>query len=107
VGNTGIHAIDRFNRRGETGLMIGDRSAWGRGYASEAVRLRTRFAFEELNLERLGSESLVENLAMHRALEKSGYQKIGRKRRYFFKGGQWHDVYVFEVLREEWKAGQR
>lgn len=107
VGNTGIHAIDWVNRHGETGLMIGERSAWGKGYASEAVKLRTAYAFEELGLERLGSESLVENEAMHRALEKSGYQKIGTKRHLVYRGGVWHDLYVFELLRDDWLAQPR
>ena len=84
--------------------MIGDTSCWGRGYASEAVRLRTAYAFEELGLERLGSESFVENVRMHRALEKSGYHKIGRQRHYVYRGGAWHDVFLFELLREDWLA---
>ena len=104
VGNTGIHGIDWINRHGETGLMIGEMSEWGKGYASEAVKLRTAFAFNELGLERLGSQSFVENVPMHRALEKSGYQKIGRMRHYFYRDGTWHDVYAFEVLRDEWRA---
>lgn len=102
IGNTGIHSIDWINRHGDTGLMIGDSSEWGKGYASEAVKLRTSFAFNQLGLERLGSSSFTQNLGMHRALEKSGYQKIGCMRHYIFRDGGWHDLYVFELLREEW-----
>ena len=102
VGNTGIHSIDWINRHGETGLIIGEVAAWGKGYASEAVKLRTAYAFEELGLERLGSESFVVNERMHRALEKSGYQKIGKKRHAVYRSGTWHDVYLFEVLRDDW-----
>jgi RimJ/RimL family protein N-acetyltransferase len=106
IGNTGIHRIDWINRGGRTGLVIGDTTAWGKGYASEAVKLRTEYAFNELGLERLGSESFVENIPMHRALEKSGYQKIGRERKAIFRSGCWHDLYLFEVLREEWLTRQ-
>lgn len=106
IGNCGIHAIDWINRQGVTGLMIGETSQWGKGYASEAVRLRTAFAFDELGLERLESESLAENVAMHRTLEKSGYAKIGRKRHAVHRNGAWLDIYIFEALREEWQAGQ-
>ena len=104
VGNTGIHQINWINRGGMTGLMIGETSVWGKGYASEAVKLRTAYAFEELGLERLGSQSFVENVPMHRALEKSGYQKIGRERKAVYRGGCWHDLYLFEVLRDDWLA---
>jgi RimJ/RimL family protein N-acetyltransferase len=87
-------------------MFLGDRSVWGRGYASEAVRLRTAFAFNELNLERLESESIAQNIGMHRALEKSGYQKIGRRRHVFYRSGQWLDSYIFELLRDEWQMRQ-
>ena len=107
IGGTGIDAIDWLNRHGVTGLFIGDRSEWGKGYASQAVALRTAFAFRELGLERLESESFEHNIAMHRALEKSGYHKIGRRRRHIYRDGGWNDVFIFEVLREEWEVRQR
>jgi len=104
IGNTAIVAIDWINRHAITGLIIGDTSQWGQGIASETVRLRTHFAFQELNLERLESESYEANVAMHRALEKSGYQKVGRRRHQMFREGAWHDTFIFEVLRDGWLA---
>ncbi len=90
------------SRSGRTGLLIGEPSAWGKGYGSEVVRLRARYAFEELGLERLEADSLAENFAMHRALEKAGYQHVGTRHRYVYGGGAWHDSYLFELLRESW-----
>jgi RimJ/RimL family protein N-acetyltransferase len=106
IGNTGIDNIDWINRHATTGTVIGEKSAWGKGYASEAVKLRTAYAFGELGLERLETECLAENVPMHRALEKSGYQRIGRRRRHVYKGGNWHDTILFELLRHEWLAAQ-
>ena len=77
IGTTGIHSINWMNRHAATGTVIGDRSRWGKGYGSEVVRLRTVFAFEELNLERLETESFAENVRMHRALQKVGYREMG------------------------------
>ncbi|MGI8826555.1 MAG: GNAT family N-acetyltransferase [Chloroflexota bacterium] len=107
IGGTGLHDIDWINRHASSGMFIGERAEWGKGYASETVALRTAYAFEELGLERLESESLVNNLAMHRALQKSGYREIGRRRRYIYRNGQWNDAFVFEVLRDEWEAARR
>src|SRR6266571_2980560 len=50
IGSTGIHQIDWRNRRGITGILIGDRTWWGRGVARDSHGLRTRYAFEELGL---------------------------------------------------------
>jgi RimJ/RimL family protein N-acetyltransferase len=105
VGVTGIHDIDWLNRHAITGLIIGERDAWGRGYASEAVRLRTAYAFDDLGLERLETQSFADNLPMHRVLEKAGYRTIGRRQRFYWRGGRWHDSLLFELLREEWHLG--
>jgi RimJ/RimL family protein N-acetyltransferase len=37
-------------------------------------------------------------------LEKIGYRHCGLLRRNAFFGGQWHDEWLAEILREEWKG---
>ncbi|HEY7205063.1 MAG TPA: GNAT family N-acetyltransferase, partial [Methylomirabilota bacterium] len=38
IGNTNIEKIDWRNRRGETGIVIGEKDEWGKGYAAETMR---------------------------------------------------------------------
>ncbi|HKW77556.1 MAG TPA: GNAT family protein [Candidatus Limnocylindria bacterium] len=102
VGATGIHAIDWLSAHGTTGILIGAKEKWGKGIATEAMRLRTRYAFRELNLQKLSTEVFVPNEASKRALEKNGYRTVGIRRRHFFAGGKWHDIWIGEVLREDW-----
>ena len=52
IGFLGLHAINWRNRSATGGLVIGERSAWGRGYATDAVAVRTGFAFAQLGLHR-------------------------------------------------------
>jgi RimJ/RimL family protein N-acetyltransferase len=104
IGSTAIHGIDWVNRHGTTGTVLGDRSSWRKGYGSELVMLRTAYAFAELGMERMETESFTDNIGMHRCLEKAGYQKIGTRRRYVYRGAKWHDAFLFELLREEWEA---
>ena len=106
VGRASIFGIDWVNRRGETSTVIGDPSLWGKGIGSTVVRLRCRYAFVELALERLETISLVENIGMHRALERSGYRNLTRLHRFVFRHGQWHDVYLFELVRSDWQASR-
>jgi [ribosomal protein S5]-alanine N-acetyltransferase len=102
IGTSGIHAIDWRNRRATTGSLIGEKAEWRKGYASEAHRLRTRYAFEELGLEKLQSSAVVDNIGSIRALEKSGYQQWGIAKRHEFRNGHWRDMWFGEVLRDEW-----
>lgn len=103
VGATGIHQIDWQNAHGTTGILIGDKTKWGTGIASEAMRLRTRYAFRELNFRKLMTEVFVENAASRKALEKSGYRTVGIRRQHFFTAGTWHDMWLGEVVREDWE----
>lgn len=107
VGATGIHAIDWPNAHGTTGIVIGAKDKWGRGIASEVMRLRTAYAFKELNLRKLMTEVFIENSASRRALEKNGYRTAGTHRQHFFTRGKWHDVWLGEVLRDEWEKTGR
>ena len=83
--------------------MIGDKSEWRRGYASEAMRLRTDYAFMELGLRKVWTGVWLPNAGSRRALEKAGYRQCGLMRRHVFVDGQWHDVWLAEVLREDWE----
>lgn len=102
IGLIWIKEINWRNRNGLTGIMIGEKSEWDKGHASEAMRLRTRFAFDELNLEKLMSEVFAENAPSVKALEKAGYKQYGLRRRDDFRNGRWQDVWLGELLRDEW-----
>ncbi len=106
IGASAIADINWMHRQAMTGMMLGERTEWGKGYASEAVQLRTAFAFAELGLERLETRSRAGNVAMHRVLEKVGYRKIGLRRKVRWGDNGWQDEFIFELLREEWPAVQ-
>ncbi len=98
VGFTGIFDIDWITRDGESGIFIGRADLYGKGIASEAIRLRTSFAFEELRLRRVHNWIVSRNRGSRRANEKAGYRQIGRFDRAFFRSGQWHDEWAGEIL---------
>jgi [ribosomal protein S5]-alanine N-acetyltransferase len=103
IGTTGLHNIAWRHRHAWSGIMLGERAAWGHGYATEAIRLRTRDAFLDLGLEKVLTSVYSGNDASRRALEKVGYRECGRLRRNRFIGGEWHDEWLGEILRGEWK----
>lgn len=103
IGTIGIHGIDWRNRHAVTGIMIGDKTEWGKGYAPESQALRTRYAFEQLGMEKLMTSAFMENTRSIRALEKGGYRQCGLFRRHVYRHGRWHDMWHAELLREEWQ----
>jgi len=106
IGATGVLRINWLDANGTTGIMIGEKDCWGKGYATEAMRLRTRYAFRELNLHKLLTEVDTENEASKRALERNGYRTVGTRREQSFREGKWRDRWLGEVLRDDWEKTQ-
>lgn len=107
VGSVGLHDIDWRNRHCNSGTIIGEKQYWRRGVAGEAMALRTAFAFQELGLEKIKSSAALANQGSIRGLMKAGYQQVGIHRREWYVDGEWLDVWIGEVLREDWLARQR
>ena len=104
IGNTGVHGIDWFNRRGETGSFIADAADRGKGYGAEAKVLLLDYLFDTLNFHRVDSHTIEYNEASIRHLLKCGFVEEGRRRQVMFRDGKWHDARLFGILAEEWRA---
>lgn len=55
---------------------------WGKGYATEVLDLMIKYAFSELGLEELVSETQKKNVKSIRLLERLGMQKIDELERF-------------------------
>ncbi len=79
IGNIKLGPINRYHRRADIGLVIGEKDAWGRGYASEAIASVSEFALKDLGLEKLSAGCYDGNIGSLRAFLKVGYQEEGRQ----------------------------
>ena len=73
----------------------------GRGLMTDAVRAALHFAFSTLRLNRLEAACLPTNAASQRVLEKAGFTREGRARRYLKINGQWQDHDLFALLQDD------
>jgi len=55
------------------------KTAWGKGYATEAAMASIRYGFEKLGLQRIVGRAMPENLASIKVLEKCGMGFIGEE----------------------------
>ncbi|ASJ02619.1 ribosomal protein-serine acetyltransferase [Thermococcus profundus] len=101
VGLIGLHNIDLYSRNAELGYFLGPEH-WGMGYATEAVFLAVRYAFEWLNLRKLYARVFEPNVPSSRILERNGFTLAGRLREHQYVPGKgFVDVLLYELLREE------
>jgi RimJ/RimL family protein N-acetyltransferase len=102
IGTTGLHRIDLRARTTEFGLSLGDRSAWGQGFGTEATRMMLDYAFGTLNLNRVWLQVYASNTPAIRVYEKTGFRKEGVQREQHFTEGRYEDGVLMGILRSEW-----
>jgi ribosomal-protein-alanine N-acetyltransferase len=80
----------------------------GRGYATEAARALTDFAFGALRCHRLVATCQPENVASWRVMEKLGMRREAHFRKALHQPtGEWWDEYLYALLAEEHFAAAR
>jgi RimJ/RimL family protein N-acetyltransferase len=99
IGFSGLHQINWRHGTAMTATLIGRKELWGKGYGTDAVRVRTRHAFEVLGLRLLISEVLDGNIASLKMLLKAGYQEVGRIPRRYWKRGAYRDAILLVIER--------
>ncbi|WP_461614956.1 GNAT family N-acetyltransferase [Clostridium sp. Marseille-QA1073] len=78
-----------------------DKQQNGNGYATEAVSLAVRFAFNELKLHRIEAGVMLTNTGSMRVLEKVGFHKEGIAQKNVKINGQWQDHQVFAIISDK------
>jgi len=101
-GLVSLTGIDQLNQSAELHLMIGSRENRGKGIGTFAVREMLHHAFYNLNLHRIELECLTTNAASIGLYEKCGFIREGVKRRSVFKKGEYADMYMYSILKEEY-----
>ena len=86
----------------EIGYVL-DPKERSKGYCAEAVKIMVDYLFLSKNIVRVQAHMAVRNLASQRVLEKVGFSKEGTVRRFKFIRGEWRDMFLYSILREEWK----
>ncbi len=88
---------DIYEKSAELGYWIGE-AFWGKGIATESVRLIAEIGFNTLNLLRIYAGVFEFNIASMIVLEKNGFQKEGILKKAIFKNGKIFDEHRYYKL---------
>ncbi|MCM3633512.1 GNAT family N-acetyltransferase [Paenibacillus camelliae] len=103
IGQIDLFNFDWKNRFAVMAIVIGKKEYLGKGYGSEAIRVLQKFAFEELNLNRIELDVYDYNARAYKCYLKCGFKEEGRMRQKLFKNGRYRDVIRMAILKEEFE----
>ena len=104
IGMTRFYGIDEKNKRLNIGYTWYIPSVWGKVCNKECKLLLLNYAFEKLNLNRVGFEVAHQNIRSQKAVEKIGGIKEGVLRKHALSpDGVIRDTFVFSIINNEWQ----
>ncbi len=104
IGNAQLYDINWVTRTAYRGIVLGEKSTWGKGYALEIIHLLHTYAFDSLNLNKVVSLVSSANLAIEKLNLKSGYTKEGVGRQELYRDGKYFDRISWGLLRSDYIA---
>ena len=100
IGNVKLGPISWAHRTAEIGILVGEKDCWGKGYATEVIRLVSEFAFRTLNLEKLTAGCYKGNQGSVKAFLKAGFSQEGVRKSQFFSEGNRVDNILLGLVRK-------
>ncbi len=106
VGDVVLEWVSQQHRTGEVGYIVHP-DHQGRGYATEAVGVLLRVAFDELDLHRVVGRVEARNAPSARVLEKLGMRREAHLVENEYVKGEWQSELVYAILDREWRGTER
>lgn len=104
VGYANLINIDWKNRSAFHGIKIANKKYRTKGIGTDTVMAIMRYAFEELQLNRLDGAIIIYNEASKKLYcEKCGWKIEGVRRKAIFKSNDYHDELIVGILKEEYE----
>ncbi len=91
-----------MQRRAELHLSLGEKTIWGRGYGTAAIRRIVQYGFEEFDLRRIFATPDEDNVRVLRCFEKCGFVREGVLRQHRLRYGQPVNMVMMAVLRDDY-----
>jgi len=102
LGDIDLYVNNWSARDTFVGLGIGEREFWGKGYGTDLMKVILRYAFTEINMNRVSLGVFEYNPRAIRTYEKVGFRHEGRIRKLLNKEGKRWNMLSMSILREEW-----
>lgn len=104
IGLCSLMDINWRDRQAEVGIIVGDATARGKGYGTDAMLVLLEVAFKWYQLHRVYLQVLADNEPAIRSYEKCGFSREGTLREAVFVDGGYRDMLLMSILDREHKG---
>jgi diamine N-acetyltransferase len=102
IGTCGLYEFDAVGRKAELRMKIFETENRGKGIGTSALQQLLDFGFGDLNLNRIWLRVFSDNHAAVKLYEKGGFSGEGILRKDMFIKGQYKDVCIMGLLKNEY-----
>ncbi len=103
IGSISLRIENRQDQVAELGIVIGEKTDWGKGYCQEAIGIILAYGFYTLNLNRIYLRVYEGNIGGIKCYERSGFVLEGTLREAGFSEGKFINHHIMSVLRREFQ----
>lgn len=103
IGNLRLSGLSSVHKRADIAIIIGEKSHWGTGIATEALGVVSNYAFSVLKLNKLTAGAYAENERSRRLFEQAGFFLEARLKSHYLFNGKFIDGYLFGLLADDSK----
>lgn len=93
VGNIRLSGLSSPHQRGELALIVGNTNLHGKGIGTQAIKLATMYAFNELKLHKITAGMYMPNKGSYKAFLNAGYHLEATLKDHVLFNGHFTDVY--------------
>lgn len=101
LGIIQLNNIDYISRNANWGFMIGEIKNQSKGIGTEFSNLILDYIFNELNLIKITSYIVDNNVISIRLFRKLGFNEEGVLRKHYFVDGEYNDVLIMSLFKED------
>ncbi len=95
IGTLKIGSIDWYGKTADIGIMIGEKSYWGKGIATLSIKLAKEYSKKKLHLRKLTSGTPIKNIGMIKAFKKNGFKMEGIRKKQLLIDNRYCDHILF------------
>jgi ribosomal-protein-alanine N-acetyltransferase len=100
IGSVGVSGVNRNHNRIEASYDLA-KEYWGKGIMSKALKAVIKYAFEEMQINRIEAYAMPENVASQKVLEKCGFHFEGILRQHRFHKGEYVDIGIYSIVYQD------